>query len=83
MTDAATELLDFRDDVLSSARVYLAAGPAPLSELTRVLSSHLQQPDQLPIRTMLLALTSGGHLKLAGHQVSLPAGGEKRESEER
>jgi hypothetical protein len=83
MSDAATELIDFRDEVLAGAKVYLAGGPAPISELTRVLTSHLELDDQLPVRTMLLALVSGGHIKVHGHQMSLPAGGDKRDTNER
>jgi len=79
--NAATELIDFRDEVLAGAQVYLRSGPAPLSELVRVLASHLEC-DPLPVRSMLLALTAGSPLRLQGHQVSLPAGSDQRESEE-
>jgi hypothetical protein len=82
MTDAATELNTFRDEVLAGAQTYLRAGPAPLSELVRVLASHLEC-DPLPVRTMLLALSASSPLRIHGSQVSLPAGGDQRESEER
>lgn len=79
MTDLAEPL---EDQVRASAQLYLSLGPAPLSELTRVLAEHVQSPPQT-VHAALLALAGAGVLHLAGSTVSLPAGDGIRDTKER
>lgn len=69
------------DQVAESARIYLGMGPAPLSELTRVIAQHLESPAPA-VRAAVLALGRSGVLHLTNHTVSLPAGAETRDTKE-
>jgi hypothetical protein len=77
-----TDLIEpLEDQALRSAQLYLNFGPAPLTELTRVLAEHLDSPPPA-VRAALLALVRSGVLNLAGSTVSLPAGSERRDTKE-
>lgn len=79
-TDPAAEQLDAA--VHAGAVVFLSFGAAPVPELVRVLTQHLEMtPGE--VRAALLRITDAGGLNLAGQTVSLPTGGGQREIKER
>lgn len=81
-TVAMFEQLD--DDVAAAAALYLdVAGPAPLSELVRNLSLHLEANRDL-VTTALTALVAAGALSFSSRTqlVALPAGDATRDTEE-
>jgi hypothetical protein len=68
------------EDVLNGAKTYLSFGPAPINELTRVLSEHLGTARPV-LNTAVMALVADGVLNYSGSKmVSLPAGGDTRDT---
>jgi hypothetical protein len=71
------------EQVGHGARTYLSFGPAPVNELVRVLAQHLEMRDRQPIHAAVMAMVSAGELHYSGSaMVSLPAGGDTRDTEE-
>jgi hypothetical protein len=82
MTEATpmNETVELAEAVMGGASIYLGHGAAPLSELVRVLSQHAEaEPGR--VGAILRDLIAAGQLRAHGYQVSLPAGGDTRESE--
>lgn len=78
-----TEVVEsLEEQITEGAQVYLAFGPAPLTELVWVLAQHVPAPPTT-VRDALVALTANGVLNLSGTTVSLPAGSGIRDTEER
>jgi hypothetical protein len=69
-------------DVAHAARTYLRHGPAPLSELVRVLTDHLEVFGRERVAASVVRLINTGALRLTGANVSLPSGGGQREIKE-
>lgn len=76
-----TDTGELHTDVANGALVYLSFGPAPWTELLRVLSQHLEITRDR-IEQELRALLTAGRLQANGYQVSLPAGGDPRDTKE-
>lgn len=77
----STELLDTQ--VLAGAQVYLhVAGPVPISELVRVLAQHLETGSLGLVNQSVRRLAVAGKLHHQSTVVSLPAGGDARDTEE-
>lgn len=71
------------EQVDNGARTYLSFGPAPINELVRVLAQHLEMSDRQPVHAAVMALVSAGELHYSGSaMVSLPTGGDSRDTEE-
>lgn len=69
--------------VLDGARTYLSFGPAPINELVRVLAQHLEALDRRPVFAAVMAMVAAGELHYSGSTlVSLPAGGDTRDTKE-
>lgn len=78
-----SELLDVAElhaAVLDAARIYLRSGPAPRRELIRVVAQHLEVPGP-QAQTHLSQHARDGALAAAGDLMSLPAGGDTRDTE--
>ncbi len=73
---------DPAEAVAGGARIYLQFGPAPLSELVRVLSQHLGA-GRGTVEALVRRLIKDGTLAANGYQVSLPAGGVRETEEQR
>lgn len=69
--------------VADGAGVYLhVAGPAQLAELVRVLAQHLDTSYLSLVHASILRLVQRGWLVQNANMVSLPAGGDTRDTEE-
>lgn len=79
MTGGAETELDAA--LLDGALLFLSFGLAPISELTRVLTDHLETARADLIRAGIDRLVTAGELSLAGNTVSLPAGAGTRETQ--
>lgn len=83
MTGHAEALAMLDEQVGDGARTYLSFGPAPVTELTRVLAQHLEMRDRAPIHAAVMAMVSAGELRYSGSaMVSLPAGDDARDTTE-
>lgn len=79
-----TEILsDLDGRTLAGARVYLdmAGGGVPRAELVRVLASYLEVDHEVA-GASIDRLVAGGWLQTAASTVSLPAGGDARDTKE-
>jgi hypothetical protein len=75
-----TEHLD--EQVFEGAGIYLGvSGPVPLSELTRVLAQHLNTSYLALVSESVRRLAATGRLAYQATIVSLPAGGDVRDTE--
>lgn len=73
---------ELQQALLDGALLCLSFGPAPLTELVRVLAQHLETARLGIIRSGICQLAATGRLELAGGIVSPPSGRDTRETEE-
>lgn len=69
--------------VRDGARTYLSFGPAPIREVVRVLAQHLEVRNLDVVQASVMSLVADGALNYSARaEVSLPAGGDERDTKE-